>query len=91
MPAETLNAWMALYAGVGVLVAMCAVGALIKTVVDLRNGTVSIPLNTWGQRALALPKIWLRFNLNYLSGAPVILAIAIYFASHIGFAQLGHV
>jgi hypothetical protein len=34
---------------------------------------------------LLLPKIWLRWQVNYLRGAPVILAVALYYAWHIGF------
>ena len=38
------------------------------------------------QKALVIPKLWLRWQLNYLKGAPVILAISVYYAWHVGFS-----
>lgn len=88
MPAATLNAWIALYAAVGIMVALCAVLAIIKTAYDLHQKLVTIDLSNWKGRALAGPKLWWRWQLNYLSGAPVILAIALMYAHHLGFATL---
>lgn len=88
MPVATQNAWLALYAGVGIMVALCAVLAVIKTIYDLRSGGLVLDLGGWKSRASALPKLWWRWQLNYLSGAPVILIIAIMFADYLGFATL---
>jgi hypothetical protein len=35
---------------------------------------------------MLLPKLWLRWQANYLTGTPVILAISLYYASSIGFS-----
>lgn len=37
MPIATYQAWLSLYAGVGLVVAMCAVCAVAKTDYDLRT------------------------------------------------------
>lgn len=88
MPVATQNAWLALYVGVGVVVALCAVLAVLKTIYDLRSGGLVLDLGNWKGRTLALPKLWWRWQVNYLTGAPVILIIAIMFAHHLGFATL---
>lgn len=88
MPLATQNAWLALYVGVGVVVALCAVLAVLKTIYELRRGGLVLDLGNWKGRTLALPKLWWRWRVNYLTGAPVILIIAIMFAHHLGFATL---
>ena len=82
---------MTLYAGVGLTAALCMAVALLKTVHDYRSGAHVLRLETWPDRILAVPKLWLRANLNYLSGAPVVGLIALAYAHHIGFAVLGSV
>ena len=37
---------------------------------------------------LVAPRLWVRWQLNYLLGAPAILGIAIYFAHYLGFGTL---
>lgn len=88
MPIATYEAWIALYAAVGIMVAHCAALAILKTVYDLRSGGLVLDFGDWKSRATAIPKLWLRWQLNYLSGAPVILIIAIMFADYLGFATL---
>lgn len=88
VPQATMNAWIALYVAVGIMVALCATLAVLKTAYDLRSRTLVIDLASWRGRALAAPKLWWRWQLNYLSGAPVILAITLMFAHHLGFATL---
>jgi len=88
MPVATQNAWLALYVGVGVMVALCGVLAALKTIYDLRSGRLVLNFGTWTGRATALPKLWWCWQVNYLTGAPVILAIALMFAHHLGFATL---
>ena len=88
MPQATLDAWISLYAAVGLLVAMCAVFAIIKTIHDYRSGARTIPTTTIKDKVLAPPRVWVRWQLNYLHGAPAILAIAVLYAHHLGFATL---
>lgn len=88
MPIATYNAWLALYTAVGVMVAFCSVLAFAKTIYDLRAGMLVIDLGDWRGRTLALPKLWWRWQVNYLSGTPVILLTAIMFAHYLGFATL---
>lgn len=37
---------------------------------------------------LVLPRVWVRWQINYLQGAPAVLCIAIYFAHYLGFETL---
>ncbi|MEP3145522.1 hypothetical protein [Qipengyuania citrea] len=91
MPVATYQAWLSLYAGVGLVVVICAAAAICKTAVDYRTGVLSLPFGTWQDRVLAAPKLWWRWQVNYLTGAPVVLMIALLYAHHIGFAVLGDV
>jgi hypothetical protein len=91
MPAETYEAWLSLYLGVAILAALTAVMAVAKTVYDVRSHAVEVELTTWRGRVLLLPRLWLRWQLNYLQGTPMILAIAVYYAHHLGFDVLGNV
>ena len=91
MPVETYNAWLSLYSAVGLVVAICAFAAIMKTAIDYRTGELLLPFSTWPERFLAAPKLWWRGQVNYLTGAPVILLIAGLYAHHIGFAVLGDV
>jgi len=79
-------AWTQLYAGVGLLAAICAGCAIIKTICDIRSGALAPPSATLGQKAVYLPLIWLHFQLSYYCGFPCIMAIAVFYAYHIGFA-----
>lgn len=88
MPIATQMAWLALYMGVGVMVALCAALAVLKTIYDLQSGRLVLDREDWKGRALAVPKLWWRWQMNYLTGAPVILVIALMFAHHLGFATL---
>lgn len=91
MPAETYAAWISLYAGVGVLAAMTAACAVLKTAYDFGSGGHALAFATWRDRLLAAPRVWLRWQIKYLLGAPVVLAIALLYAHHIGFDVLGNV
>lgn len=88
MPQATLQAWLSLYAAVGVMVAMCAVFAVIKTAYDYRTGHSRLPTTTMLDKVLVAPRLWVRWQLNYLLGAPAILGIATYFAHYLGFGTL---
>lgn len=85
MRPEALAAWTQLYAAVGLLAGICAACALLRTIIELRSGAIELPTGTWKQRAVWFPRLWLRFQLNYLSGFPCIMGIALLYAHYIGF------
>ena len=91
MNPDALEAWMSLYAGVGLLAALCAAIAVAFTVHELRSGRWRPRMSGGFDYVLAAPKVWVRWQLNYLRGAPTLLAIALFYAHHIGFATLGAV
>lgn len=86
MRPETVAAWTQLYAAVGLLAGICSGCALLKTIFDIRTGTVPPPAGSRLDQLLWFPKVWLHFQLSYMCGFPSILAIAILFAHYIGFA-----
>ncbi|QQV79339.1 hypothetical protein H5J25_19025 (plasmid) [Sphingomonas aliaeris] len=88
MPQAKLDAWISLYAAVGLLVALCAIIAVIKTVHDYRSGSRTLSTTTVMDKVLAAPRVWVRWQLNYLLGVPAILAIAMLYANYLGFATL---
>ena len=91
MNAVALQAWLALYIAAFMLAVLCASLAVIRTALQLRSGTLRIPLTNWRSRLLALPRLWIAWQLNYLSGAPVVIGICVYLACHLGFGRLGNV
>lgn len=64
---------------------LCSALALAVTLHELGAGDWRPALATRFDLLLALPKVWLRWQRNYLFGAPVIAIIAIAFANHVGF------
>jgi hypothetical protein len=84
MRPEAVAAWTQLYAAVGLLAGICAACALLRTIIELRSGHIALPAKTWKQRTLWLPRLWLRFQLSYLSGFPCIMGIALLYAHYIG-------
>lgn len=84
MRAEAVEAWTQLYAAVGLLAAICAGCAALKTVLELRSGAV-VAHATWKLKFLWLPRLWVRFQLSYLCGFPCIMGIALLYAHYIGF------
>jgi hypothetical protein len=85
MRPEAVEAWTNLYAAVGILAAICAACALAKTIWDIKTGALELPADTWKQKILLLPKVWLNWQLSYMLGFPTIMAIGILYAHHIGF------
>ncbi|KHL24322.1 hypothetical protein PK98_14880 [Croceibacterium mercuriale] len=81
---DALNAWTSLYVGVGLMALLCACLAAAATFVDWRSGRWRPSVATHLDAALLLPKLWIRWQLNYLRGAPVILAVALYYAWSVG-------
>ena len=88
MPQATLDAWISLYASVGLIFAMCAIIAVIKTIHDYPSGAETLATNTVMNKVLAALRFRVRWQLNYLLGAPAILGIAIYYAHYLGFDTL---
>lgn len=85
MSQAALIAWTSLCIGVAMMALICAVLAAVATANDWRNGKWRPAHNTGLERALLIPKIWLRWLLNYVKGAPVILAVILYYAWDTGF------
>jgi hypothetical protein len=82
---DALIAWTSLYIAVGIMAVLCASLAVLVTIVDLHSGRWRPVLTRRIDLVLLLPKIWLRWQLHYLRGTPVILSITIYYAWSIGF------
>ena len=64
---------------------ICGACAAAKTIWDIKTGVLRLRAETWTQKALLLPKVWLRFQLSYFCGFPCIMAIAALYAHDIGF------
>lgn len=91
MDPEALEAWIALYAAVSLLAAFCAIGATVLTTCELAVGAWRPSVSSRLQLVMALPKVWLRWQIHYLRGFPAIAGIALYFAWHLGFDVLAAV
>lgn len=87
MRPEAVEAWTQLYAAVGLLAGICAGFAALKTILELRGGAGRLPHATWKQKLIWFPRLWLRFQVSYLSGFPCIMGIALLYAHYIGFAE----
>ena len=85
MKHEALIAWTSLYIAVGMMAVLCACLAALVTIIDLRSGRWRPAVTNRFDLVLLVPKVWLRWQINYLRGAPVILAIALYYAWSVGF------
>ena len=86
MKHEALVAWNSLYIAVGIMAVICAMLALAVTADDWRTGRRRPSLVSRLDKTLLVPKLWLRWQINYLTGMPVILAIALYYAWSVGFS-----
>lgn len=86
--AAALQTWVSLYFAVTVCALICASLAAIVTTAEIYKGTWRPSLVTKADIALALPRLWLHWQIRYFSGAPVILVIAFLYAQHLGFAKL---
>lgn len=91
MNPDALAAWGALYIAVGALALICAALAGALTAQELLTGTWRPASGSRAQVVLIVPRVWLRWQRNYLLGAPAILAIALAFACHLGFDVLWHI
>lgn len=85
MRTEAIEAWISLYAGVGIVAAICAFCALAKTIWDVKTGVLDLRADSLKDKLILLPRLWLHWQLAYMLGFPTILAVAILFAHHIGF------
>ena len=86
MNEPALVAWTSLYIAVGTMAFLCALLASIVTACDWHSGHWKPSFITKFDKLLLLPKIWFRWQLNYLKGAPAILLITFYYACSIGFS-----
>lgn len=86
MKHEALVAWTSLYVAVGIMAVICAVLALAVTANDWWTGRWRPSLVSSLDKTLLVAKLWLRWQVNYLKGMPVILAIALYYAWSVGFS-----
>ena len=84
MRPETIHAWLSLYTAVAILAGMCTVLSAIRMGWERKTGSYKIGLSSRKDIALALPKLWLRFNILYLTGTPAILFIAAAYIYYIG-------
>lgn len=57
MPVPTKDAWLALYAAVSIMAALCEVLAVLKTIDDLRSSSLALDFRDWNGRASALTKL----------------------------------
>ncbi len=85
MRPEALEAWTNLYAAVGLLALICAACATAKTIWDIKTGVLHLRAETFREKVLLLPRVWLHFQLSYFCGFPCIMAIAALYAHYIGF------
>lgn len=91
MNSAAFDAWISLYAAVGLLVFICAFAASVQTAHEIITGAWRPKPSSFCGNLLIAPKIWLRWQINYLRGFPAILAIAFLFAWHLDFDLLGNV
>ena len=86
MNQDALIAWTSMYVAVGIMCLLSAVLAVAVTYDDWRTERWRPALESGWQKTLFLPRIWLRWQINYLKGTPVILAIALYYAHSVGWS-----
>lgn len=91
MNPEAIIAWTALYIAVGACALICAALAIVVTIHELVAQKWRPRFQTKADWLLAAPKVWLRWQRNYLLGAPVILAIALGFVCHTGFDKFWNI
>ncbi|TXH08027.1 MAG: hypothetical protein E6Q06_00790 [Candidatus Moraniibacteriota bacterium] len=84
MRPETIHAWLSLYTAVAILAGMCSLLAAVRMGWEIKTGSYRIATSSRKELALALPKLWIRFNLLYLTGLPSILLIAGAYIYYIG-------
>ena len=84
MRQEAYEAWINLYAAVGLLAAICAACAMAKTIWDIRTGHLPLETGTFRQKILLLPKIWAHWQISYFLGFPCIMAICGLYVHYIG-------
>lgn len=91
MNSAAFDAWMSLYAAVGLLATICAIAASVQTAHEIITRKWRPERGSCIGLLLVVPKIWFRWQINYLRGFPAILGIASFFAWHLNFDVLGSV
>lgn len=84
MRPETIHAWLSLYTAVAILASMCSLLALIRIGYELKTGAYRIKTGSRKEIALAIPKLWLRFNVLYLTGLPAVVFVAGAYIFYVG-------
>ena len=84
MRPEAYEAWINLYAAVGLLGSIRAACAMAKTIWDIRTGHLPLEAGTFRQKILLLPKIWAHWQISYFLGFPCIMAICGLYVHYIG-------
>ncbi len=84
MRPETIHAWLSLYTAVAILAGMCSLLSAIRMGWELKTGAYTIKTGSRTELALALPKLWLRFNVLYLTGLPAVAFVAVSYIYYIG-------
>lgn len=88
MTSAALQAWASLYLAVGICAAICGWLAATVTAYEIWRGAWRPSIASRRDLALAVPRIWLHWQLRYLTGTPVILMIALLYAHELGFSRL---
>lgn len=73
--------WMSLYAATGVSAMIAAFGAALSIGLEVVRAREWLEVRSFGSAALALPRLWWRWQKRYLTATPVILAIVAYYAA----------
>lgn len=88
MGIAALQAWASLYTAVALCAGICSALALGTTAYQLWIGSWRPDCTGTSGIILAVPRIWLHWQVQYLTGAPAVLAIGVYYAHHLGFSTL---
>ena len=72
--------WMSLYAATGLCAMIAAFGAALSIGLEVVRAREWLEVRSFGSAALALPRLWWRWQKRYLTATPVILAILAYYA-----------
>lgn len=86
-----LKAWISLTFAVEMCSMLCGILAAIVTTVEIYKGTWRPSIASHKDIMFALPRLWIHWQLRYLSGAPIILVVTLLYAQHLGFDRLAAV
>jgi hypothetical protein len=78
---DQLANWLSLYAATGLCAVLATFGAALSVGVEVVCERQWSEVRTLRSAMLFVPKLWLRWQLRYLTATPIILAIVIYYAA----------